>query len=189
MELINEQLLWTCYCSINANPDVREAGDCWRYIVQAQFRVADEVNLIIKSYFTTWFFKKLYQNISIFLPFFKYVYILKELPIFETKHIQHSLLFLIKPWVLKFRGEIQCFLSVTGHHAASHSLAFRFSPFHRCYLARRRVTMETRTVMRREMEEQSTQMSHSMQLSSQIKKKTFKSRCTHTLELGEMIGK
>ncbi|XP_011603400.2 myomesin-3 [Takifugu rubripes] len=35
--------------------------------------------------------------------------------------------------------------------------------------------METRTVMRREMEEQSTQMSHSMQLSSQIKKKTFKS--------------
>lgn len=49
--------------------------------------------------------------------------------------------------------------------------------------------METRTVMQREMEEQSTQMSHSMQLSSQIKKKTFKSRCTHTLELGEMIGK
>lgn len=37
--------------------------------------------------------------------------------------------------------------------------------------------METRTVMQREMEEQSTQMSHSMQLSSQIKKKTFKSRC------------
>ncbi|KAM8735526.1 myomesin-3 [Acanthopagrus schlegelii] len=36
--------------------------------------------------------------------------------------------------------------------------------------------METRTVMRREQEEQSSQMSHSMQLSSQIKKKTFTSR-------------
>lgn len=43
------------------------------------------------------------------------------------------------------------------------------------------VTMETRTVMRREQEEQSTQMSHSMQLSSQIKKKTFTSRCKHIL--------
>lgn len=42
--------------------------------------------------------------------------------------------------------------------------------------------METRTVMQREMEEQSTQMSQSMQLSSQIKKKTFKSRCRHMLE-------
>ncbi|XP_073341600.1 myomesin-3 [Pagrus major] len=35
--------------------------------------------------------------------------------------------------------------------------------------------METRMVMRREQEEQSSQMSHSMQLSSQIKKKTFTS--------------
>ncbi|XP_042346235.1 myomesin-3 [Plectropomus leopardus] len=35
--------------------------------------------------------------------------------------------------------------------------------------------METRTVMQREQEEQSSQMSHSMQLSSQIKKKTFSS--------------
>ncbi|XP_037641548.1 myomesin-3 [Sebastes umbrosus] len=35
--------------------------------------------------------------------------------------------------------------------------------------------METRTVMQREQEEQSSQMSHSMQLSSQIKKKTFTS--------------
>ncbi|CAJ1062752.1 myomesin-3 [Xyrichtys novacula] len=35
--------------------------------------------------------------------------------------------------------------------------------------------METRTVMKREQEEQSSQMSHSMQLSSQIKKKTFTS--------------
>ncbi|XP_035528933.1 myomesin-3 [Morone saxatilis] len=35
--------------------------------------------------------------------------------------------------------------------------------------------METRTVMRREQEEQSSQMSHSMKLSSQIKKKTFTS--------------
>ncbi|KAM3614049.1 uncharacterized protein V6R79_009065 [Siganus canaliculatus] len=35
--------------------------------------------------------------------------------------------------------------------------------------------METRMVMQREREEQSTQMSHSMQLSSQIKKKTFTS--------------
>ncbi|KAG7216849.1 hypothetical protein INR49_001503 [Caranx melampygus] len=35
--------------------------------------------------------------------------------------------------------------------------------------------METRTVMRREKEEQSSQMSHSMQLSSEIKKKTFTS--------------
>lgn len=42
--------------------------------------------------------------------------------------------------------------------------------------------METRTVMQREMEEQSTQMSHSMRLSSQIKKKTFKSRCRHRLQ-------
>ena len=41
--------------------------------------------------------------------------------------------------------------------------------------------METRTVMRREQEEQSSQMSHSMQLSSQIKKKTFTSRCKHVL--------
>lgn len=45
--------------------------------------------------------------------------------------------------------------------------------------------METRTVMQREVEEQLTQMSHSMQLSSQIKKKTFKTRCRHILELGE----
>ncbi|KAI3361242.1 hypothetical protein L3Q82_013438, partial [Scortum barcoo] len=37
------------------------------------------------------------------------------------------------------------------------------------------VTMETRIVMQREQEEQSSQMSHSMQLSSQIKKKTFTS--------------
>lgn len=37
--------------------------------------------------------------------------------------------------------------------------------------------METRMVMQREQEEQSTQMSHSMHLSSQIKKKTFTSRC------------
>ncbi|XP_062421610.1 myomesin-3 isoform X2 [Pungitius pungitius] len=36
--------------------------------------------------------------------------------------------------------------------------------------------METRTVMQREQEEQSSQMSHSMQLSSQIKKRTFTSR-------------
>ncbi|XP_075897501.1 myomesin-3 [Nelusetta ayraudi] len=35
--------------------------------------------------------------------------------------------------------------------------------------------METKTVMRREQEEQSRQMSHSVQLSSHIKKKTFKS--------------
>ncbi|XP_076593460.1 myomesin-3 [Chaetodon auriga] len=35
--------------------------------------------------------------------------------------------------------------------------------------------METRTVIHREQEEQSSQMSHSMQLSSQIKKKTFTS--------------
>ncbi|XP_068997823.1 myomesin-3 isoform X1 [Embiotoca jacksoni] len=35
--------------------------------------------------------------------------------------------------------------------------------------------METRTVMQREQEEQSSQMSHSMQLSSQIRKKTFTS--------------
>ncbi|XP_044064347.1 myomesin-3 isoform X2 [Siniperca chuatsi] len=35
--------------------------------------------------------------------------------------------------------------------------------------------METRVVMQREQEEQSSQMSHSMQLSSQIKKKTFTS--------------
>lgn len=35
--------------------------------------------------------------------------------------------------------------------------------------------METRTVMQREQEEQSSQMSHSMQLSSQIKKRTFTS--------------
>ncbi|XP_074539735.1 myomesin-3 [Halichoeres trimaculatus] len=35
--------------------------------------------------------------------------------------------------------------------------------------------METKTVMKREQEEQSSQMSHSMQLSSQIKKKTFTS--------------
>ncbi|KAM9353647.1 myomesin-3 [Symphorus nematophorus] len=35
--------------------------------------------------------------------------------------------------------------------------------------------METRMVMKREQEEQSSQMSHSMQLSSQIKKKTFTS--------------
>lgn len=41
--------------------------------------------------------------------------------------------------------------------------------------------METRVVMQREQEEQSTQMSHSMQLSSQIKKKTFTSRCNHVL--------
>lgn len=39
--------------------------------------------------------------------------------------------------------------------------------------------METKTVMRREQEEQSTQMSHSMQLSSHIKKRTFTSRCEH----------
>ncbi|CAB1429126.1 unnamed protein product [Pleuronectes platessa] len=37
------------------------------------------------------------------------------------------------------------------------------------------VTMETRTVMQREREEQSSQMSHSMQLSSQSKKRTFTS--------------
>ncbi|XP_038556397.1 myomesin-3-like, partial [Micropterus salmoides] len=35
--------------------------------------------------------------------------------------------------------------------------------------------METRMVMKREQEEQSSQMSHSMRLSSQIKKKTFTS--------------
>lgn len=64
----------------------------------------------------------------------------------------------------------------------SHCLTPRFSSFYRCYLVRRRVTMETRTVMQREMEEQSTQMSHSMQLSSQIKKKTFKSRCRPMLQ-------
>ncbi|CAF94170.1 unnamed protein product, partial [Tetraodon nigroviridis] len=44
-----------------------------------------------------------------------------------------------------------------------------------CYLVKRRVTMETRTVMQREMEEQSSQMSHSLKLSSKFKKKTFKS--------------
>lgn len=43
----------------------------------------------------------------------------------------------------------------------------------------RRVTMETRTAMQREREEQSSQMSHSVQLSSQIKKRTFTSRCEH----------
>lgn len=41
----------------------------------------------------------------------------------------------------------------------------------------RAITMETRMVMQREQEEQSAQMSHSMHLSSQIKKKTFTSRC------------
>lgn len=46
--------------------------------------------------------------------------------------------------------------------------------------ASRGVAMETRTVMKREQEEQSSQMSHSMQLSSQIKKKTFTSRCKNT---------
>lgn len=52
----------------------------------------------------------------------------------------------------------------------------RFLSIHRCQLE---VTMETRMVMRREKEEQSSQMSHSMQLSSEIKKKTFTSRCKH----------
>lgn len=47
----------------------------------------------------------------------------------------------------------------------------------------RGITMETRMVMQREQEEQSTQMSHSMQLSSQIKKKTFTSRCKQSPDI------
>lgn len=43
------------------------------------------------------------------------------------------------------------------------------------------VTMETRMVMQRKQEEQSSQMSHGIKLSSQIKKKSFTSRCRHSL--------
>ncbi|KAM8871187.1 myomesin-3 isoform 2-T2 [Spinachia spinachia] len=61
----------------------------------------------------------------------------------------------------------------TGTHPSCRSLTLQL--FLKGKRARK-VTMETRTVTQREREEQSSQMSHSMQMSSQIKKRTFTSR-------------